>query len=78
MADTTVEVAGLNPAAATFKANNTAPDKRTSSNPHLSFALKLFLVSLFLLFLGLLGFFHIFSSLTSHLFLLSFLILSEI
>jgi len=78
MADTKVEVAGSNPSAATFKANKTAPDKRTSSNPHLFFALNLFSVSLFLLFLGLLGFFHIFSSLSSHLFHLSFLILSEI
>lgn len=71
-------VAGANPAAATFKANKAAPDKRTPLNPHLSFALDLFLVSLFLLFLGLLGFFHIFSSLSSHLFPLPFLILSVI
>jgi len=69
---------GSNPfAAVTSKANKTAPDKRASSNPYLSSALNLFLVSLFLLFLGLLGFFHIFSSLSSHLFPLSFLILSE-
>lgn len=79
VAGTRVEVAVSNPAAAvTFKANKATPDKRTSSNPHLSFALNLFSVSLFLLFLGLLGFFHIFSSLSSHLFLLSFLILSFI
>ena len=70
--------ARCNPVADTFKANKATPDKRTSSNPHLSFALKLFSVSLFLLFLGLLGFFHIFSSLSSHLFHLSFLILSFI
>ena len=55
-----------------------AQHARCSPVPHLSFALKLFSVSLFLLFLGLLGFFHIFSSLSSHLFPLSFLILSEI
>lgn len=78
VADTRVEVAGSNPSAVTSKANKATPDKRTSSNPHLFFALNLFLVSLFLLFLGLLGFFHIFSSLSSHLFLLSFLILSFI
>ena len=77
VADTRVEVAGSNPAAVTFKANKATPDKRTSSNPHLSFAPNLFLVPLFL-FLGLLGFFHIFSSLSSHLFPLSFLILSFI
>ncbi len=65
------------PVADTFKANKATPDKRTSSNPHLSFAPNLFLVLLFL-FLGLLGFFHIFSSLSSHLFPLSFLILSFI
>jgi len=78
VADTRVEVAGSNPSAVTSKANKATPDKRTSSNPHLFFALNLLSVSLFLLFLGLLGFFHIFSSLSSHLFLLSFLILSEI
>jgi hypothetical protein len=72
------EAVGSNLAAATFKASKANPDERTSSNRYLSFTLKLFLVSLFLLFLGLLGFFHIFSSLSSHLFLLSFLILSEI
>ena len=77
VADTRVEVAGSNPAAVTSKANKATPDKRTSSNPHLSFAPNLFLVPLFL-FLGLLGFFHIFSSLSSHLLHLSFLILSEI
>jgi len=47
-------------------------------NPHVPCALDLLLVSLFLLFLGLLGFFHIFPSLSSHLFVLPFLMLSFI
>jgi len=63
---------------ATFKTNKATPDKRTPLNPHVPFAPDLLLVFLFLLFLGLLGFFQIFSSLTSHLFALSFLILSFI
>ena len=51
--------------------------RTTFPNFALPFAPNLFLVPLFL-FLGLLGFFHIFSSLSSHLFHLSFLILSFI
>ena len=69
--------ARCSPVADTFKANKATPDKRTSLNPYLSFAPNLLSVPLFL-FLGLLGFFHIFSSLSSHLFLPSFLILSFI